>query len=406
MSSGVTLLTVRGFFRFPSSKTRMVEETKNSALLKSLWSQNEVATSLNAPTTLPMELKTKTEIYDEVKLANPEKMGIFLTAKQGFAYGKELMKFYRTGITNVWNNKSVMNDLMKSHKITRQVNNKGDDVDIQIPNFIKLTQELALSLSMNQIENRAINERRNEVRHKHTSNQTKLFNLSRSQFQLINRTSQDFYKIPFFVIICLIFVETTPLLCYAIPQVTPSTCVLPSIVPRLWNANASIKLANIRNTLDQQQLEKLALKTAYNLPLNQVQLLCKALRLTFKFIPIQLYPQSLLRTRLNNYYNYLKVDNYYLSGFNNGNIWDLSDQELFNACLERNLIKDFSKFDEINKIKDQSLKTQSLNAYYDELRIKLFKFIIDFENYNVGYLGLTHVIDQPNQIEVIMKWRI
>lgn len=405
MSSGFTLLTVRGFFRFPSSKTRLLEETKNSALLKSLWSQNEVGTSLNAPTTLPMELKTKDEIYDEVKLANPEKKGIFLTAKQGLAYGKELMKFYKTGITNVWNNKRVMNELMKNYKITRQVNNKGDDVDIQIPNFTKLTQELALSLSMNQIENRAVNERMNEVKHKDTSNQTNLFNLSRSQFQLINRTSQDFNKIPFFVIICLIFVETTPLLCYAVPQITPSTCVLPSIVPRLWNANASIKLANIRNSLDQQQLEKLALKTAYNLPLNQVQLLCKALRLPFKFIPIQLYPESLLRTRLNNYYNYLKVDNYYLSGFNNGNIWDLSDQELFNACLERNLIKDFSKFDEINKMKDQSLKKQSLNAYYDELRIKLFKFIIDFENYNVGYLGLTHVIDQPNEIEAIMKWR-
>lgn len=405
MSSGITPLTVRGFFRFPTSKARLLEETKSSALLRSLWSDSEDGRALNAPTTLPLELKSKAEIYQEVKLENEGKSAFSISAKQGIAYGKALMKFYKTGVSNVWNNKKVMDNLMKNYKITNQIDNKGKDVQIEIPNFTKLTQELALRLSMNTIESR--NNEKNEenmVVHTDASSESPLISLTRAEYQLINRTSKDFVKIPFFVLICLIFAETTPLLCYAFPQITPSTCVLPSILPRLWNSKASVELANLRNQLDQEQIEKTALQTAYNLPLDQVRLMCKTLRLTSKYVPVQLYPQSYLRNRLNNYYNYLKVDNYYLSGLNGGNIWDLSNQELVNACLERNLIKDISEDNEMNNIKDLTLKKQTEDTYHNELRIKLLKFIIDFENYNIGYLGLTHVINQPDT-ETIVKWR-
>lgn len=371
-----TPLTVRGFFQFPAGKAKFIEATKTSTLLRSLWEISQKP-SINVPKTLPIQLKSKDEIYEYVKLNHNSRLP--LKVSQGLGYAKELMNFYKNGIKNVWNNKTEVNELLKNYKISA-LTRKGTDQNIKIDNFDKLTKELALAIqSLNQL------------------------NFSRYEYQLVNRTGKDFYKIPLFVLICLIFAETTPLLCYALPQITPSTCVLPSILPRLWNVQASNELVKVRANLSQEELESTALKTAYNLPLNQVRLLSKTLRLTFKYIPIQLYPESLLRDRLNNYYLYLKVDNYFISGLNNGNVWDLSNQELINACLERNLIKDIKKDVENLDIKDKEKRSLAEENYYNELRLKLIKFIIDFENYNIGYLGLTHVIDQPNVN--IAQWR-
>ena len=384
MSLGTSPLTVRGFYNFPATRTQFFEQTKRSPLLASLWA-NIDGSAINANSTLPMTMKTKDQIYADIKESNPQASLMSLKVKQAMGYGKILMSFYKSGIKNVWNNHKLVSKLSKHYKITNQINNQGKDVDIRIPNFGKLTQEMALSLSMNTTEHKAVNNRNhgNVIKGEVVTVDRDLFSLTRAEFQLINRTNKDFYKLPLFVLVCLVFAETTPLLCYAVPEVTPSTCVLPSIVPRMWKSKTKQELAKLSQNLDEEGLENLALKTSYNLPLHQARLLCQSLRLVSKYVPVQLYPESVLRSRLNHYYNYLKVDNYYLSGFTKGNVWNLTDEELVVASLERGIIDDIKKEMEFES-------EEQKHEYMNQLRLRLVKFIVDFDNYNIGYLAINH----------------
>ncbi|CAH6719295.1 hypothetical protein CLIB1444_02S05248 [[Candida] jaroonii] len=354
-------------------------------VLKSLM-EKSVATNLNATSTLPLDIKSKNEIYKEV--ADNGKTGMSLKLSQTYAYAKMLMKFYKSGVSNVWNNNKQYK-LLKNQQFKINSVVGGKDTDIKLPNFVKLTHHMSQMLFINKIEN----ERGNSGIKDHSKGDfqitPKLFNLSRGEYQLIKRTPKDFMKLPMFAIIFAIFVEMTPIICYAIPQVTPSTCVLPSIEPRIWNSAYN---REIQKSVDEENLFSQSTKTAYNLPLNQVQNLCKALNLVSKYIPSKLYPESVLRDRLQNHFNYLSVDNYYLSGLNgNGNINNLSFQELLNACLERNLIIDLkeemSKFDKIdNEVDKQKIQ----NELMIDLKGKLTRFIIDFQNSNIGYLTITN----------------
>lgn len=417
MNSGLSPVSKTKFFFFPTSKVKFSPQVKKSPLLYSLWyksaSWNRDNDLLNAPSTLPLHVKPKAEIFHETSMENPDKSGYSLKFKQYTTYGKTLVKFYRKGVTNVWNNKRELNGLTKKeYKIINQLNNRGKQVDIRIPNFQKLTHEMAQAIYMNQIENRTFNDsNRGDVIKSDAVEKTidsKLFNLSRDQYQLLRRTPRDFIKLPSFAVIFAIFFEFTPLLCYAVPEITPLTCVLPSLLPRIWNANASKSLRDYRINKFGENLDDLALRNAYNMPRDEAKLLAKAVCLTSNYVPNSLYPETVIRRRLQQHYNYLKVDNYYLSGLNgpsSGNIWNLSNQELLRACLERNLIlslkQDVQDFD---NIKDEASKAVKEEEYFDQLRLKLFHFIVDFELYNIGYLGINHLIKDPMDSEKILQW--
>jgi hypothetical protein len=200
--------------------------------------------------------------------------------------------------------------------------------------------------------------------------------------------------------------ECTPLICYAIPEITPLTCILPSILPRVWNPTATKQLMDVRKNR-YQDLADLAVKNAYNLPLDEVRLLCKALRLTSKYIPAGIYPESTIRRRLQDYYNYIKVDNFYLSGMNGtGNIWNLSDAELLLAGLERNLILDIKHDTKVfDAFKDEATKNVETQKYFNNLRLDLLRFIVDFENSNIGYLGVNHLGIGEIQSKQVLEWK-
>lgn len=418
MSKNITTLSKASFYTFPTSRSTFTGQLKASQLLSSLWykSNSFDATNdkLNAPSTLPIDLKPKGVVFNEVAKENPGKAGPILKIKQTLAYGKSLIAFYKKGVANVWNNKKEMNKLMKTQfKLINQLNNKGEEVDIRIPNFKKLTSEMSQALYMSNIENKnALEITRGDIIKTDKLDKLldeNLFNLTRREFQLLRRTPSDFLKLPGFAIIFMIFVETTPILCYAMPEVTPLTCVLPSLIPRIWSPKYTKLLRDLRNKEHKEDtLESLATKNAHNLPIRDVRLLCNALRLTSKYIPASAWPESIIRRRLQEYYQYLKVDNYFLSGLNGkeyGNIWNLSNQEILNAALERNLILDIKKDTaEFDDIKNESLKQVKEEEYFNDLRLKLFHFIVDFETYNVGYLGVNHLIKDPIQSKTIINW--
>lgn len=376
-------------------------QSAKSQILTSLWKQSS-GDSVNSPGTLPMDIASKEEIYAEVAAKNGP--STFLKVSQGVSYAKELIKFYKHGVSVVWQNNKKARHLRRQKYKTREMNHAGDTVDVILPSFPRLTKSMSQTLYMNFIENRTNNEntasevvRAGEVARTYDND---IFRISRAEYQLLRRTPRDFIKIPMFAVLSTIFMEMTPILCYAFPEVTPSTCVLPSILPRIWSDKAGQRLRT-EISAHVQSVEDYAAKTAYNMPLKHVQMLADVLKLKSKYIPLTMYPESVLRARLQDYYNYLMVDNYYLSGLNgDGNVWDLDIQELVRACLERNLVEDIGGL-----VKTQSLGSREARLEQLELlRLKLFELVVNFQRCNIGYLAIGHMLPAPD-VQTIQGWR-
>ena len=386
----MSLATAGRLYELSASGAALSRQTNH--LVKSIWhgSTEKDDVAVNALSTLPIQMKSKAELYEQVRVENPQKSGWGLKLSQTTAYGKAVFRFYKEGVRNVWNNKREMNQLMKTEfKIQNQVDNKGQSVNLKVPSFSKLVFELTQALYMNKIENEQIRlaTKGDVVKNDKVDvvYDEQLFNISRSQFQLINRTLKDFIKLPAFAVIFMIFVEMTPILCYAFPEITPLTCVLPSILPRLWDSKSAAKVRQLRS--DESKVEDWALETAYNIPYESLVPLTGQLGLRSKYLPSAFYPESYLRNKLHRYYNYLVVDNYYLSGLNgNGNVWDLTDEELVQASLERCLISDVGAFVKI--------PPEAKAAELKKLRLKLLRAIIDMDNFSVGYLTVGHLLGE------------
>lgn len=393
-------------FTISKHKNAFDQSLSSSQLLQALWkppSKSEV----NSMRTLPMEMRPKVDLQKEIA-KNSGKEGLSLKLAQTFGYAKELVKFYKHGVKLVWDNYKDLRKMKKSdYKVTNQMNNAGKTIDITVPSFSVLTKEMSQALYNAFVENRTSleNSAGDVVRHDKaptaTNYKSNLFNLPRSDYLLLKRTPVDFIKIPTFSVIFIIFMEMTPLLCYAFPEITPLTCVLPSILPRLWLPKKSERMLN--SVPKDANVEDFAAKTAYNLSVDQVRALADALRLKTKYIPTALFPVLVLRNRLQAHYNYLKVDNYYLSGLNgNGNVWDLTKAELLRACLERGMIHNIKKFTDLEE-SSQSDKAEVLAHELDLLRLQLIQFIMNFEKYNIGYLFLSQLVEKPDSTALL--WR-
>lgn len=401
----------------PSTRSQLIKQVNNSQILSGIWKKDSLEPdTLNAPTTLPAPIRPKTEIYRDIQIENPTKTGLGLKFKQAFGYGKLIIRFYKLGVKNVWNNNKQYRQLKNSEfKILKRVDSRGKDVEMKLSGN-RLTNEMASVIYMSKIENKTFNEtqqnengvtRHESTAHKYTKEiDENLFNLTRQQYQLIRRTPKDFFKLPIFAVIFAIFVECTPLLCYVFPEITPLTCVLPTISPRLWKSTnmKAVKLLT-QEKLQGGELESIAVKTPFNLPIDLVKCLCKSLGLTSRYVPIALYPHSVLRDRLQNHYNYLSVDNYYLSGLNNnGKIWNLNYEELISACLERNLIIDLKKeVAQFDHIEDEAERWLLQKENTSKLQLKLLRHLVDFSHFNVGYLCLNE-LTPPLDHKLFYKW--
>lgn len=363
---------------------RNLDQRSLAQLLQSL-KQNFQHPTVNATETLPLQIGSKNEVYASVADKSNLK-GFRLKTLQSFAYAKQLLRFYRHGLSVVWSNNKAARQLRKnSYNMTGFLNSSGKNEKIAVPNFQVLTKTMAQHIYMNKVENSTYRDAttgdvvRTDMPVKEVDE--KLFNMTRAEYQLLKRTPLDFVKLPTFAILVGIFMETTPILCYVFPEVTPLTCVLPSIVPRLCRPQAMQEVSKIAEGIANKS--DYVVKTAYNLPEADVRALADLLRLKTKYIPSALYPMSLLRDRLQDYFNYLTVDNYYLSGQSGeGNLRNLNNQELILACLERNLVSDTKELVRVQSHGTLEERTKEL----DNLRYKLAQFLLDFQNCNVGYL--------------------
>lgn len=388
-------------FKTPNS-VRLSRELRLLQVFASAWASKEEACLVNAPDTYPLPIVPRNEILAQVARANPTAPQLTLSLKQNLAYVKSLLQFYKAGVKNVWNNRTKVNTLRRESFAINRVNKDGKEISAALPSFQKLTCEMALALHMSQMELEVLI--RNKAGHVKKSLAADdivdkgIFKLSRAQYQLLRRTQVDFPKIPFFAVVALVCAEMTPLLCYAVPEITPLTCLLPSLLPRLWGAQLKQNLS-----LDMSQKpnwDKIPWETAYSLPLDRVQRLCQSLRLVSRFVPISLYSDKRLRDLLHQHYQYLKVDNYYLLGLNSGgNLWNLDDSELILACLERGLVKD------LKAVQGTSGDSDLTKSALLELRVKLLQFLVDSHTRNVGYLDIALPVSETINIDDFLKLR-
>ncbi|QFZ27367.1 hypothetical protein EJF18_30336 [Clavispora lusitaniae] len=224
------------------------------------------------------------------------------------------------------------------------------------------------------------------------SGESVLFSLARRDFQLLRRAPPDAAKLPLFALVATLLGELTPLICYAVPEIMPSTCCLPSLLPRVWRA---APLENVRTLVRAQPPDAYAQKTAFALPPAHVRALCSALRLKARYIPSWMYPEKVLRQRLQDHYNYLCVDDFYLSGHNgDGNVWSLTPQEVVLACLERNLGGDVRQL-----VSGTEPERRERLAQW---RLKLVQYLANAPAANVGYLGVAALMEAPRA--EISRW--
>jgi pentamidine resistance factor len=321
----------------------------------------------NALTTLPADLYSREKIMKDVALQNPDlKEGsLKLKFRQNSAYVKKLLGFYKLGVKNVIQNRTRVKEI-KERYYFENVESKAVVHKRKFRNSTDLLAKLLEIKSLRNIES--------EV----NSKSNYLLNLKRSELQLVLRTERDFYKIPLFCLIVMVFFEMTPILCYFIPEITPSTCVLPSASQKLHSAQSKAfrELAKLRTQRYDEFYSKgqIPLRFNYeNLPTDELLLLSKGLKLTSRYIPVGIYPEKYIRDKLHRKLIEFEIDNDYL--LNQGGLWKLTKIEALKACLDRGLI-------DLEKYKNLEDLTSS------ELRLKLALQLILTNNNIIGNVNI------------------
>lgn len=355
-----------------SSKESFLKSLEANPTLLKLWHTHHHKPEpdlINANNTLPIVLRTKKVVFEDIQKENPKSEGVQLKFKQYTGYFKSIIHFYRIGIQNVWQNRTRVAEIKSKYSI-ENVEQDGSITKRKLKNSGDLINLLNALETMQIIEQETLKK----------FDKTTILNLNRLEFQTILRTQQDFYKIPLFAMILLVFAETTPILCYIFPELAPSTCVFPGLLIKKYSSS----------TKAFQQLTKLRLErygavysqgeipfqSVYKLPHDELKLLVQSLNLKSKYLPVFLYPISTLQARLKFHYDLIKVDNHYLiNGEDGNNIWGLNKNELIRSCLDRGLL-DLEKDDLIH-----------IGAHTLKLRL-LFHLCFSNEDKSIGNVGV------------------
>lgn len=353
------------------SKPQFEAALAANPVLHKLWNSSSKATEstdeINAITTLPIILRTKAAVFHDVQKANEGSEGFALSVKQYTAFFKSIIFFYRVGIQNVWRNRKLSSATKRKYHI-EHIESRGKVVRRQLRNGQDAVNALVALESFERVEQETLK----------TIDSTLILSITRREFQTVLRTERDFFKLPLFALILLVFAEATPVLCYLLPEIAPSTCVFPGLIKKMntqaVKAQTELTKLRLERYNDAYSHGEYPFQSLEKLPEDELKLLSRSLNLTSRYIPIGLYPSSILQSRLMKRFNEIKVDNYFLiSG--EQNLWGLNKNELIRSCLDRGLI-DFRKDD-----------LYHIGAH--ELRMRLFFFLGLFENEkSIGNVGM------------------
>ncbi|CAG82137.1 YALI0C14410p [Yarrowia lipolytica CLIB122] len=310
--------------------------------------------------------------------------------KQLTALAKVALTVYKSGIKNVWINRSQAKQLLKKYAAS----NKTDITDAVLEHyfynqvathkciFSTVTGELTLHKRDKEIARERDNNRRKiEVNILPPDGEA----LTRSEYQLILRTARDFPKLPLFVVVFCICFEFTPLVVLAFPQVLPGTCVIPSQARKMLEVRS-------KATRDLLKLkgETQPAHSTYHLNKDQLHAICKALKLTASMVPINWYPTSWLQTRVENHMKQVRADDILIA--KSGGAWNMSLAELQQACLDRGI----------------PVIAEDGTAYnVDWMRVNIFYWIVNYSRgrYDAGYLFADFEDLHPEEASQVMYLR-
>lgn len=360
------------------SRETFEAEIANNPILHKLWHAPHThlkpeEDTVNASSTLPIILRSKSSVFADVAKSHEGEAGFGLKWKQYKAYFLSVIHFYRVGIQNVWRNRRVMNEIKNKYYI-ESVATRGEVAKRKVKNGQDLVQALSSLQSLERIEQEAVK----------NSDSSVILNITRKEFQTILRTERDFFKVPMFAVILVIFAEMTPIVCTLVPEIAPSTCVFPGLLKKIYKspmeAQDTLTTHRKEHSLSTYSSGVVPFQPLPKLTTEDLRLLAKSLNLTSRYIPISLYPETILQTRLTHKFHEIKVDNHFLIN-SSQNLWNLNKNELIRCCVDRNLI---------------NLVTEDLATIgAHDLRIRLFFFLglmeSDKSPTNFGLLGLNHL---------------
>ncbi|CAR22801.1 Pnt1p [Lachancea thermotolerans CBS 6340] len=295
LSANSTLATFKDAYQ--TGKFRVVED------------EDKASAGLNSNRSLPMLQFPKYRIFEEV--AKDAKIGEWRKPVTKWArLAKAVLKMYMVGLKNNW----------YIRKSAKKVTTKFGTTPEQF------AAELYKDMTFQEIEHRIKGLRPAPLR------------INRSEFQELHR-QKEFWKIPAFFALYVVFEEFLPLICYLLPSIVPWNCLTPGGFKKLSDLRVSSK-----SLLPFKSQDKLvpAYASPYSVPLDNVIGLLRSHRMISRW-KAAVYRVSGNRTQLCELLTQLSqnltLDDWFLVSqvVNADGIVAITDRELVNAVLERQL---------------------------------------------------------------------
>lgn len=224
-----------------------------------------------------------------------------LAPASGFwAKGKSLVKFYKTGIVNVWHNRAAASRIRELHGCR---------------NGLYLAKSIVENTHLRLIEQhiKKANAQQSAVK--------------REELLTLIRTERDMGKLPLFVVVFAVCFELTPLVLWGFPRIAPSTC---------WSASYNAKL---RETYKLNLVDLKANSTVdgsespYRLATPTLRKLAATLDFGHHY---RLLPRSMLISKLLDHITKVRADDVLLRE-SEANLDELEREELIRALMARAL---------------------------------------------------------------------
>lgn len=280
---------------------------------------------MNCPQSLPSAVLLRADVFAKVAAGGPARTPLAL--RQWLAFGRQLVGFYKSGVTNVYHNRKALQAVLRRMVFAR-VDAAGRRQSVHPTSPAQLDWYLGNQLAWTQIERETV------------KRDPRPPPISRADYQLVHRTHTDLPKLPLFALAALVFEETVPIVCYIAPAIMPSTCVLPVLRPRLYAGATKAQQALAADYVLRMAAgilrALLAARSAYAMLRRELVLAATATRVMSGMLPPALYPTRVLQQRLHNYTQHLIIDNRLIAA--NGGATALLDAELVQALGDRLMI--------------------------------------------------------------------
>ncbi|EDO16548.1 hypothetical protein Kpol_1064p29 [Vanderwaltozyma polyspora DSM 70294] len=170
----------------------------------------EISAELNSLRTLPRSVLPKDEIFHKVS-NDPSVPNWRKPITKWFKLGVYIIKYYKKGVQAIYT----------VHKETSKLRHKVDKTS-----NVPLATDLYKYIELSEIESQ-----------KNKESSIASCPISRKQFVEYHRR-QEFWKLPSFILLALIFEEFTAVICYFFPKMVPFNCLIPGGYQKLSKQNA------------------------------------------------------------------------------------------------------------------------------------------------------------------------